>query len=195
MRATTMRVRYDVGGGQPVRVNDRAVPQAFELQIEQPEEGRPEVILGFEVRDGVPQCRRAELCSTEDGREVLSSDLRGIKLEDLLEYALVSVAMVFQHRGEGDSGLTIMEPAEAEAERRGSLTTLRSVRREARRHVTDDVLREVARVYRENVDSNPTAAVAAFTGRAHRTAALYVKQAREAGFLGAATRGKAGEQS
>ncbi len=61
--------------------------------------------------------------------------------------------------------------------------------------MTDDFLKDVARVYRENVDNNPTMAVAQYTGRAHRTAALYVKQAREAGFLGAASRGKAGERS
>jgi len=67
------------------------------------------------------------------------------------------------------------------------------VRRESRRHVTDDVLREVAQIYRDNVDGNPTAAVARHTGRAHRTAALYVQKAREKGFLGPSIGRKAGE--
>jgi hypothetical protein len=87
-----------------------------------------------------------------------------------------------------------MTPTMTLDERRGTLATVRSVRREARRRVTDETLREVARVYRENVENNPTAAVAAYTGRAHRTAALYVQQARAAGFLGRTTPGKAGEQ-
>lgn len=61
--------------------------------------------------------------------------------------------------------------------------------------ITDELLREVADVYRANVDDRPTIAVAEHFGRQHRTAALYVKKARERGFLGAAAVGKAGEQS
>jgi hypothetical protein len=56
------------------------------------------------------------------------------------------------------------------------------------------MLREVAAVYRANVSSRPTEAVAEHFDRRHRTAALYVKRARECGFLGPATRGRAGER-
>lgn len=60
--------------------------------------------------------------------------------------------------------------------------------------VTDELLRQVAQVYRDNINDNPTTAVAHHTGGAHRTAVLYVQQARQAGFLGAALPAKAGEQ-
>lgn len=80
---------------------------------------------------------------------------------------------------------------------RGNDRTVRLVRaaRTARKvTVTESMLREVAAVYRANVGDKPTQAVAEHFDKAHRTAALYVKQAREAGFLGKATKGKAGEQ-
>ncbi len=186
-----IHIRQTMGSpsDRPVQVKNRAVPPAFEMELEYLD-GRPDLILGFEVRDGVPQCRRAELRSTDEGREVLASDLRGVKLEDLLEIAVAQVAMVFETNG----GLTSMVPASTAAELQQTLRETRTVRREARRRVTDDVLREVAEVYRKNIGSNPTAAVAAHIGRSHRTAGLYVQRAREAGFLGKTTRGKAGEQ-
>jgi hypothetical protein len=61
--------------------------------------------------------------------------------------------------------------------------------------VTPALLAEVARVYRENLDGNPTEAVAKYTGREHRTAALYVQRARKAGLLGPTSPGRKGEQS
>ena len=193
--------------GDFTRVKDRVVPRAFDLRMEH-EDARPSVVLGFEIRDGVPQCRRAELLSTDDGREVLSSDLRGIKLEDLLESTMAAVAMVSTTSGlagwedaplpdpaaRPDLFSAAIRPATGGDDRTQTLMTVRAVRREARRKVTDEVLQDVARVYRENVGNNPTMAVAEFTGRAHRTAALYVKKAREAGYLGLAIKGKAGEQ-
>jgi hypothetical protein len=56
------------------------------------------------------------------------------------------------------------------------------------------LLREVAEVYRSNVDANPTEAVGRHLGVAERTARLYVRRARDAGFLGQAMRGQAGER-
>ena len=63
-----------------------------------------------------------------------------------------------------------------------------------KRRMTDDLLQAVAEVYRANVDRNPTQAVQEQFDKAPSTAALYVKLARERGFLGAAVPGKAGEQ-
>jgi len=59
--------------------------------------------------------------------------------------------------------------------------------------VTDDFLRKVAEVYRANVENGPTKAVEEQFKVSHRTAGDYVRRARERGFLGRATRGKAGE--
>jgi hypothetical protein len=46
---------------------------------------------------------------------------------------------------------------------------------------------------RANVSDKPTEAVAEHFDKGH-TAALYIKRARERGFLGPAIKGKAGEQ-
>jgi hypothetical protein len=59
--------------------------------------------------------------------------------------------------------------------------------------ITDALLRELADVYRANVSDKPTEAVAEHFDKGH-TAALYIKRARERGFLGPAIKGKAGEQ-
>lgn len=173
---------------------DLAVPPNFEMEIRHGD-GRPDLVLDIEVRGGVPQCRRAELRSTEDGREVLASDLRGVLLEDLLESAVRQVSLYMSVEEQPGGVLTRFEPAMGEAAGQDVLRQFRAVRREARRRVTDDFLRSVAEVYRANVDGNPTAAVSQHTGRSHRTAALYVQQARDKGFLGRSMRGKAGEAS
>ena len=60
--------------------------------------------------------------------------------------------------------------------------------------ITDDLLREVADIYRATVFDKPTETVAEHFDKQHRTAALYIKRARERGFLGPAIKGKAGEQ-
>ncbi|MGH3475325.1 MAG: hypothetical protein ACRDQD_00645 [Nocardioidaceae bacterium] len=73
-------------------------------------------------------------------------------------------------------------------------STSRQARAARKVEITDDLLREVAGIYRANVTDRPTEAVAEHFDKAHRTAARYIELAREAGFLGAATRGKAGEQ-
>jgi hypothetical protein len=77
----------------------------------------------------------------------------------------------------------------------GSRSGHKSRARAARKvNITDDVLREVAEVYRANVSDRPTLAVAEHFDKGHSAAALYVKRARERGFLGPAAKGKAGEQ-
>ncbi len=72
--------------------------------------------------------------------------------------------------------------------------TRRAAREGRKRKITDELLREVAEVYRDNLERNPTQAVADRFDKSHRTAALYVQHARDKGFLGAAIKGKAGEQ-
>lgn len=80
-------------------------------------------------------------------------------------------------------------------ESRAAVGGLRQRKRNRNRKITDDLLREVAEVYRANVDNGPTQAVAERFVKAPSTAALYVKLARNAGHLGPAIKGKAGEHS
>jgi hypothetical protein len=188
-----INIGFDPGAGL-ARVKDRMLPAAVTLHYERGH-GIPDLTLQIEVRDGVPQCRQATLQSTEDGREVLASDLRGVKLEEFIEAAAVRVGMDLTEQRQPDGVVTVIEPITTEKELRGTLAQIRAVRHEAKRRVTPELLQQVADVYRDNVDNNPTDAVAQFTGRAHRTATLYIHQARAAGYLGAAIVGKAGEQS
>ena len=171
-------------------VGDRRVPKKYTLTAAH-DDGSPGVRLDFEVIDGVPQCRVVTVSSPEGAREVRSSDMRGVKVEDLLEMATAFVAMKFEHQGGTHwRGHRIRDPVG----RQGTVTVVRAARRQAKRKLTPAVLAEVARLYRESIDDRPTARVAEHFEVAHRTAALYVKTARAGGFLGAAIVGKAGEQ-
>lgn len=58
------------------------------------------------------------------------------------------------------------------------------------RDITQDSLREVADIYRDNIAGAPTKAVQARYDVAYRTAASYVTQARQRGFLPPTKRGK-----
>ncbi len=175
--------------GGRVRLGDRIFPERFVLTMEY-DDGWPELRLDFAVVDGRPQCRGVHVTSSGDGgHEVQSSHLRLIRVNDLLEAVTTSVArrVVSEEGGVLESVMDISDDT-----RYGTIRQVRQVRKS---RITDDVLREVAEVYRANVDNNPTEAVASRFGKAHRTAALYVERARRRGFLGAALKGKAGEQA
>ncbi len=171
-------------------VGDRRLPRKYTLTATQGE-GQPVVRLDFEVIDGVPLCRVVSVSSPEGAREVRSCDMRGVKVEDLLEMATAFVAMKSEHQGGTHwRGSVSRDPVG----RRDAVTVVRAARRQAKRKLTPEVLAEVARLYRESIHARPTAQVAEHFEVAHRTAALYVKTARAGGFLGAAIVGKAGEQ-
>lgn len=184
-------------GVEKVLVGDVLVPARFTLVFDRPNNG-PRVIFNFAVVKGVPICASVEFYGRSD-RGVISTDLRGLKVEDLLEAAVQS-AVAWSDTDPlpdyvtNDNATIDRYIAERNVMYRGLVRDTRIARRNARRRIGPDFLAEVARVYRENLDGNPTVAVADFTGRAHRTAALYVKQAREAGLLGVTSPGKKGEQ-
>lgn len=190
MAQTGWMVRHHMGSDLVV-IGDRAFPEEFEMVLAR-DDRRPEVLITFEVRDGVPQCRRVEVRRTEASREVKSSDLRGVSLEDALETAVARAAYATIDL---DGRISISRGPTDATEDRATVQIVREVRRDSRRRMNDDMLRDVARVYREHVGDRPTAAVADVFDRSHRTAALYVQQARQRGFLGPTSQGKAGEQT
>ena len=114
--------------------------------------------------------------------------LAGVRIADLLEQAVADLLWT------GD----LRHGAESEwpsgAAQRQAVREVREVRAGRKVKVTDELLREVAEVYRANVENYPTQAVANHFDRQPRTARLYVQRARDAGFLGPAIQGKAGEQ-
>lgn len=180
---------YTIGSMVPIG-EDRAIGSTFTVTVDDGDEMTPVVTLACEVRDGVPQCREVRITSRDGGREVRAGDGRKLRIEDWLEGALADTAMPVTSRDAGSSTLS----APRNHNRGETVRQVRVVRRQARRRVTDELLSEVAEVYRANVDDGPTAAVAARFVKSHRTAGLYVKQAREAGLLGQAVKGRAGEQ-
>ena len=166
-----------------VQVGLAMVPKRFTVHLVDLENHGPDIKLTFEVRGGHYECREVRLVSPDDaGREVSSSDLCSIRIDDALEMA----TRVIYYTG-GDEDNEIARGVEAERE-------VRKARAARKVKITDTLLREVARVYKANVSHKPTEAVATHFDRQHRTAALYVKRARERGFLGPAIKGKAGEQ-
>ena len=174
------------------RIGNRLLPRRFTLTAINDDDS-PNLRMVFAVLDGVPQCRGVHIESSDGGREVQSGDLRALRLEDFLEFAMTETAsVVTKTTAAGET--TAVHTVDPD-ERARTLKVLQRARSDARRKVTDDMLREVAAIYRTNLDNNPTQAVADHYDKSPRSARLYVKQARDKGFLGAAVKGKAGEQS
>jgi hypothetical protein len=182
----TQRLIVQWSLGKTVRLADnREVPATFSAVVQDQDPTAPAVAAEFMVLDGVPQCRELRFVSREGGREIRAADCKRARVEDWLEDAVASVA---------ESGSKDFLYPPTEKQRAETVRQVRVVRRESRRRITDNVLQEVAEVYRANLDDKPTEAVAKHFEKSHRTAALYVKLAREAGHLGKATKGKAGER-
>jgi len=166
--------------------------------IEAGEGGAPEVRLDVEVgSDGVPECRDVRISTVGAGRPVRSRDLRAIHLEALLEAGFGMAVMQRSRPAESarKHGATDDDDWATPPTRADSARAVKGLRGRKRRKVDEDLLSEVAAVYRANVDRGPTQAVGERFGKAPSTAALYVNLAREHGFLGAAIKGRAGEQA
>jgi hypothetical protein len=173
---------------EPVGRAQIPLPKTFTAQLRDDHLGQPDVEVTWQVRDGKPECTAVTFTATE--QEVRTSWMCRIRLDDLLD--AVIRWMVSGIDDPATDWFDFPRLAEAEAAGREAAAQVRIARKTK---ITDALLREVADVYRANVADGPTIAVAEHFGREHRTAALYVKKARERGFLGAAARGKAGEQS
>ncbi len=197
-----------VRGGDWHPIGDRLVWSPI-VAIGELSPGEVELRLGVEMRDGVPEVRDVAFRSMGTGRPVQAGDMR-IKLDDLVEDA-VALAAVVQSVGPaswrdtpfGRRELAAhpelyeevpMRPTVDDQEHRVTAKAVARARARPRRKVTDDLLREVAEVYRTNVDDRPTQAIRERFGMPRSTAALYVRRARDAGHLGAAQPGKAGER-
>jgi len=184
-------VQYEIN--DLAEVDGTNVPTRFTVTLQR--DGGPDVVAEFVLRDGAPRCRELRVVSTDDGREVRSADCARVRVSDLLEQGFAAVAMPTSRADESGRWLPPEPPPEGQTTKQRAVLQVRSMRRQGRRTPDDTLLQEVAEVYRRNLGNNPTESVAEHFGRKHRTAALRVQQARQRGFLGAAIRGKAGEQS
>lgn len=158
----------------PIRSSFRAIAT--------PDEGerRPGMEIYWEVIDGVPRCREVRFIRSPHGREVLRSDFEGLHLETWLED--VTTAMLRQPKwsqgSDGSWSYTHDDSRNTELRR-----LVRGARRAAsNRGPNDDQLQAAAATY-ISADRAPTQAVAEQFGIAHRTASLWIKRAREKGYL------------
>lgn len=164
------------------------LPKTFAAHLSEDEAGGPDVDFVFEVRSGSVECRDVHVRATEAGHEVRVTGLAGLRVQDVLEETVKALLFV---EPKPDGSGNYLFPLTAW---NGFQDPVKHVRTARKVKVTDALLREVADVYRANVNRQPTAAVAEHFDKAHRTAGLYVKRARDRGFLGAAIKGKAGER-
>jgi len=171
--------------------------------------------MTIEVRKGVPRCTELTIKAEPKGREVRGVDIRAVKLE---KWVAEIAAVASMDAVTSDDGSTVFrrslnralagaEPGEVvnatftewkrmnadelgEVEFSHAHEVVKSARSQARRTVTDELLRQVAEVYRANLKDRPGEAVRAAFWVHPRTAARYIRAARDKGFLPDTTRGK-----
>jgi hypothetical protein len=167
------------------------MPSRFTLHLRRAADGGPDVDVTWQIRQGAPECVEVRIAATEDGHEIRVSGLAGLRINDCLDFT-VKALMSERRRKSGGVG----RPAwfSFSAGSREAIEQTRTARAARKTKITDELLQEVADIYRANVNDKPTEAVAEHFDRPHRTAALYVRRARDRGFLGAAIKGRAGEK-
>lgn len=140
--------------------------------------------LVITVTGGVPRCTEVRMFATRDDVEVEARHLRDRKWENLIERACAVAALSVTAE---DTAVVVYEPVDTESEARQALAEIRRARRAGRRPARgrgypDELLRRVAETY-EHGGRHPTRAVQEAEGVAQSTAQLYVKKARERGFI------------
>lgn len=129
------------------------------------------VSVRMRVIDGVPHCTEVSFVTTRQDRGVPAKALRDFRLEDWIERACAAVASRRSPDGK-------YEWIGSQA-----MPNIRRARAKARGGYSDEMLREVAAIYRDNASHHPTKAVRQAFDVAPSTAQLYVKKARDRGFL------------
>lgn len=160
-------VRYAPIGG------DAMLPTQFEVIVWPDDTSRAVHRATFAVIDGRPVCigAGAHMWSPED-REVQTADLRSIRVSDMLDHAVEFLG----------AKTSTPEPFGWGIGPDPQRTAHKAVQ-QGRRRLSPEHLREVATVYQEHIDGAPVAEVEARYGISRRTASLWVKKAREAGFI------------
>lgn len=127
-----------------------------------------DVHMMMRMVDGVPHCTELRFVPREPALGVSAKALRDFRLEDWIERAC---------------WIASVRPDTPEFDHVDDLLSIRKARARARGGYTDELLQEVADIYAANIDTQPTKAVREQFRVAQSTAQLYVKKARERGFL------------
>ena len=181
--------------GTWVRVGDREMPAEWVVDYwPRPGIDEPFVELHFAVIDGAPQLRALVVSAIKGKRELRAADLRRVPIADVLEATAAQIGEQVTTSPNGTEQ-RVRRPL-VDSWRRGGVAAVRDARRPLRRKITDDLLQQVTETYRANVATGkpPVPEIAKELEVDERTARLYVRRARDRGFLGQSIPGKAGER-
>lgn len=132
------------------------------------------VMMRMRVVDGVPHCTELRFIAKAPEPGIRAKTVREFRLEDWIERACLPAAFRYDKNSQkwvqDFSGRTM-------------LPSIRKARARARGGYTDELMREVAQIYEAHVGGHPTKAVREAFGIGQSTAQLYVKKARERGYI------------
>jgi hypothetical protein len=143
--------------------------------------GAPDLHVKFWIRGGIPEVHEFTLKAKEDGRGIRTADLRAF-------FSMEKMAVnAFMHMQVRPVGFPY-----SKQEHWRALDDIRSAQEKqgTRPRASRAELEEVAQVYRAAGRDNPTEAVQNELGYSRRTAERRVSQARQAGLLPPAKRGR-----
>ena len=163
----------------PVRIGDRAIPAVIEVVLPGVD-GQPRLEMTIDSSDGVPRCVDLTITRVDGGREVRTTDTRAVAIEDWIEAIVSATADRIEDRDDGT--VTIISSSKSDVEIREAVSLIRTARRADRRTMNDELLARVAEVYTAQASKGVEAVQAAF-GTSYRTAARYVKGARDEGLI------------
>jgi len=180
----TAAVFYQMFNGERVENDDGTwTPREFTYMEKPSDETTPYLAMECEytAHDLVPRITSFQLIQQDPSREVRSTDLRHVRLEDALEEAWLKVT--FRPVRVRDDGAFPVETVSQATSEQDMRRTLRGLRSQNRRKITPNLHHEVAKIWLADTTGAPTKAVADHFGLADSTASLYVKRARDAGLL------------
>lgn len=164
-----------------VQLGDYLVPPKVTATLDA-ENGDPDLVIQFEVRDGRPECVSFTVRSKPKGRGIRTADLGVFNIDSM-------TASVFSRFALAPGGTPLSGPPPEQAS--AAIREVHLARKGRPRTATRTELERVAQVYREHVDASPVRAVQTLCGYgSERTAARRVQQARAAGLLPETTPGK-----
>ncbi|WP_156409849.1 hypothetical protein [Nocardioides sp. Soil796] len=176
-----MKYRVDLWSGwaeadltDMVQIGDQWVSRVIDVNFPS-SEGQPALSMTIDASTGVPRCTRLAIAAVDGGREVRTTDIRAVQVQDWIE----AIVPAFLHEAT-PGGFTIN--AKDEAKVAEEVKRLREVRRADRRSINDDLLRRVAETYKSD-PARPANAVKRAFQVSPRTAFRYIQLARDEGHL------------
>jgi len=136
----------------------------------------------YSAEDLIPRVRSLQAIQSDPQREIRSSDLRSISIEDALQAAWLKVTYRPAQVTRTDSSNLVEQLTGPKTP--PDPATYRGLRKRNRQKLTQARLREVAAIYTEALPSgSPTKAVKEAFGLAESTASMYVRKARDTGLI------------